>query len=261
VNRAAAPLRYLAAVLLLVGGLVHLKLYFDGYRDFPDENLGRSFLLNAIASVLVAIAVAVRREMLVRIAGIVVAGGTLVAFAISRTDRGIFGLKEDGLNPSPEALIALIAEVGAIVLLAVLIATDRPRAGAGEAERPRSALLIAAGAVVITLGLGIFWSQQDDDEPVATPSPATTAASGAGGAPVGIADFAFDPADLSVPAGTEVTWTNGDGVPHSVVATDGAFESETLDAGATFSTTFSTPGTFTYVCGIHGSMQGTVTVT
>ena len=179
-----------------------------------------------------------------RIAGIVVAGGTLVAFAISRTDRGIFGLKEDGLNPSPEALIALIAEVGAIVLLAVLLATDRPRAGAGEAERPRSALLIAAGAVIVTVGLGIFWSQQDDDELVATPSA------------VGIADFAFDPPDLTVPAGTEVTWTNGDRVPHSVVADDGAFESETLDTGATFSTTFDTPGTFTYVCGIHGSHAG-----
>ncbi len=98
-NRAAALLRYLAAALLLIGGLVHLKLYFDGYRDFPDENLGRSFLLNVVASVVVAIAVAVRRDMWVRIAGIVVAGGTLVAFAVSRTDRGIFGLKEDGLEP------------------------------------------------------------------------------------------------------------------------------------------------------------------
>ena len=229
-NRAAALLRYLAAALLLVGGLVHLKLYFDGYRDAPDENLGRSFLLQVVASVVVAIAVAVRRDWWVRIAGIAVAGGTLVAFALSRTDRGIFGAKEEGLDPSPEALIFLIAEVGAIVLLAVLLATDRPRAGAGEAERPRSALLIAAGAVIVTVGLGVFWSQQDTVELVAAPSA------------VGIADFAFDPPDLSVPAGTEVTWTNGDGMPHSVVADDGAFQSDTLDTGATFSTTFDTAG-------------------
>jgi plastocyanin len=261
VNRAATLLRYLAAALLLVGGLVHLKLYFDGYRDFPDENLGRSFLLNVVASVVVAIAVAVRRDWWVRIAGIVVAGGTLAAFAISRTDRGIFGLKEDGLNPSPEALIALLAEIGAIVVLALLLATDRPRAGAGEAERPRSALLIAAGAVIVTVGLGVFWSQQDEDEPVAAPSPATTVAGAPGGSAVGIADFAFDPPDLTVPAGTKVTWTNGDGTAHSVVADDGGFESDTLDTGATFSTTFDTPGTFTYVCGIHSSMHGTVTVT
>jgi plastocyanin len=228
---------------------VHLKLYFDGYRDAPDENLGRSFILQVVASVVVAIAVAVRRDVWVRIAGIAVAGGTLVAFGLSRTDRGIFGAKEEGLDPSPEALIFLIAEIGAIVLLAVLLATDRPRAGAGgEAERPRSALLIAAGAVIVTVGLGVFWSQQDAEELVAAPSA------------VGIAGFAFDPAELTVAAGTEVTWTNGENVPHSVVATDGAFESDTLDAGATFSTTFETPGTFTYVCGIHSSMQGTITV-
>ena len=107
----------------------------------------------------------------------------------------------------------------------------------------------------------MFWNQQDDNEPVTAPSPATTAAGGTGGSAVGIADFAFDPPDLTVPAGTEVTWTNGDGVAHSVVADDGAFESDTLDTGATFSTIFDTAGTFTYVCGIHGSMHGTVIVT
>ena len=248
-NRAAALLRYLAAALLLVGGLVHLKLYLVEYDKLDNDNLRLSFLLNVIASVVVAIAVAVRRDWWVRIAGIVVAGGTLVAFALSRNDRGLFGFNEKGFDPSPEALIALIAEIGAIVVLAVLLATDRPRAGAGEAERPRSALLIAAGAVIVTVGLGVFWSQQDTKELVAAPSA------------VGIADFAFDPPDLSVPAGTEVTWTNGDGTPHSVVADDGAFQSDTLDTGATFSTTFDTPGTFTYVCGIHSSMHGTITVT
>jgi plastocyanin len=249
VNRAAALLRYLAAALLLIGGLVHLKLYFVEYGNLDNDNARRSVLLNVIVSVVVAIAVAVRRETWVRIAGIVVAAGTLGAFILSRNDLGLFGFNEEGFDPSPEALIALIAEVGAIVLLAVLLATDRPRVGDRVAERPRSALLIAGGAVIITLGLGVFWSQQDDVELVAAPSA------------VGIADFAFSPSDLTVPAGTEVTWTNGDGVAHSVVSDDGSFESETLDAGATFSTTFSTPGTFTYVCGIHSSMHGTVTVT
>jgi plastocyanin len=269
VNRAAAvTLRYLAAVLLLVAGLVHLKLYFDGYRDFPDENLGRSFLLSTVAFVVVAIAVAVRRDVWVRIAGIVVSAATLVAFAISRTDRGIFGLTEDGLEPSPEALIALLVEVGAIVILAVLLVTDRAPAGegarGGEAEAPRTALLIAGGAVVLTVALGIFWNAQADETPPAVSSPATTVAagdSGASPAAVGIADFAFSPQELTVPAGTEVTWTNGDGVPHSVVAEDGSFRSETLDSGATFSTTFSSAGSYAYLCGIHSSMRGTIIVT
>ncbi|RPI09295.1 MAG: hypothetical protein EHM63_04945, partial [Actinobacteria bacterium] len=59
--RSSPLLRYLGAVLLLIGGLVHLQLYFDGYRDFPNENLGRSFLLNAVASVVVASLLFLRR--------------------------------------------------------------------------------------------------------------------------------------------------------------------------------------------------------
>ena len=46
--------RWVAALLVLGSGAIHLKLYFDGYRDFPNANLGRSFLLNAVASLVVA---------------------------------------------------------------------------------------------------------------------------------------------------------------------------------------------------------------
>jgi hypothetical protein len=52
VRRAAT---YVAAAMLVVSGIVHLRLYSDGYRDFPNENLGRSFLLNAIACAVVAV--------------------------------------------------------------------------------------------------------------------------------------------------------------------------------------------------------------
>ena len=48
--------RLLAAVAVLVGGLVHFQLYFRGYRSLPDANLGRSFLLNGAASVAVSLA-------------------------------------------------------------------------------------------------------------------------------------------------------------------------------------------------------------
>ena len=43
--------RVVAALLVLGGGLVHLQLYNDGYKDFPNANLGRSFLLNVAASI------------------------------------------------------------------------------------------------------------------------------------------------------------------------------------------------------------------
>jgi plastocyanin len=262
VNR-AAPLRYLAAALLLLGGLVHLKLYLEGYRDFPDENLGRSFLLNIVLSVVLAIAVAVRREAWIRIAGIVLSGATLVAFLLSRTNRGIFGLTEEGLEPAPEAVLALIAAIGSIVVLVVLLLVDRAPARDQAAEPPRTALAIGAGVVILTAVLGVLWNQDGTTSAAAEP-PGTTAAAGTpegSGSSVTISDFTFFPGELTVPAGTEVTWTNNDGIAHSVVAEDGSFKSEPLDSGATFKATLSTPGTYAYLCGIHSSMRATVIVT
>ena len=90
-----------AAVAVLVSGLVHLQLYLDGYRDFPNQSLGRSFLLNVVASAVVAVALVWRRELVVRLAAAGLLVGTLVAFALSRSDRGIFGFTERGLEPSP----------------------------------------------------------------------------------------------------------------------------------------------------------------
>ena len=82
----------------------------------------------------------------------------------------------------------------------------------------------------------------------------TIAADGA----VAIADFSFAPADVEVPAGTEVVWSNEDPTTHTVTADDGAFDSGTLDPGATFRTVVQ--GTVRYRCLIHPSMQGTITV-
>jgi hypothetical protein len=124
-------LRYVAAALILVGGLVHLKLYDDGYKDVPNQNLGRSFLLNAAASVIVAVAIVVSRHVLALLAGLVLVNGTLLAFALSR-GPGIFGFTETGWNPSPEAAIALVCEIAAAVLLLVLLA---PRRAATEPAR------------------------------------------------------------------------------------------------------------------------------
>ncbi|HSO28280.1 MAG TPA: cupredoxin domain-containing protein [Candidatus Sulfomarinibacteraceae bacterium] len=95
--------------------------------------------------------------------------------------------------------------------------------------------------------------------PAATPAPTAPPAGGA--VAVAIASFTFAPGNLAIPAGTTVTWTNSDSAPHSVKSTDGGFESSgTLAKGGTYSLTFPTAGTFPYVCGIHPSMQGTVTV-
>lgn len=78
---------------------------------------------------------------------------------------------------------------------------------------------------------------------------------------VTIVDFAFDPGSVTVTAGSTVTWTNNGAVAHTVTSDSGAFDSGSLDPGATFSQTFDTPGTFAYFCSIHPNMTGTITVT
>ncbi len=78
---------------------------------------------------------------------------------------------------------------------------------------------------------------------------------------VSIINVAFEPADISVPAGTTVAWTNDDPFDHTVTARDGAFDSGTMGADESFSQTFDSEGTYEYFCAIHPSMTGTVTVT
>jgi 3',5'-cyclic-AMP phosphodiesterase len=77
---------------------------------------------------------------------------------------------------------------------------------------------------------------------------------------VGIDNFTFTPARLSVRTGTRVSWVNNDDIPHTVVASNGAFRSKVLDSGEGFSFTFTTAGEYGYFCSIHPHMTGSVSV-
>ncbi len=79
-------------------------------------------------------------------------------------------------------------------------------------------------------------------------------------AEVKIDNFSFGPATLMVAAGTTVTWTNRDDIPHTVVSDDKAFKSKVLDTDEKFSFTFTKPGTYAYFCSIHPKMTGKVVV-
>jgi plastocyanin len=93
---------------------------------------------------------------------------------------------------------------------------------------------------------------------------ATTAAGTAQAAPespdVKIDNFTFGPSDVTVKAGSTITWTNRDDIPHTVVSTDKVFKSKVLDTDDHFSYTFASPGTFTYFCSIHPKMTGRIVV-
>jgi plastocyanin len=242
-------LRLGAAVALLVAGLVHLDLYFGGYRDAGDvPSFGRSIVFNAVVSAVLAVAVAVRREWFVRLAGLLFAAGTLGALWYSHRVDELFGFAGSGFQPSPQAQLVVVAEAAAIVTLALTFvpAIDREDRSWGSRTLAGTAL---AAAAVMAVG-AIVWSDRDDSSAAAT-----------GPASVTIADFTFGPGDLTVPAGTTVTWTNDDPFAHTLVAVDGSFTSPELAGGDQFEFTFEAAGTYAYVCGIHPSMAGTVTVT
>ncbi len=77
---------------------------------------------------------------------------------------------------------------------------------------------------------------------------------------VTIDNFSFVPQVLTVKAGTSVTWTNKDDVPHTVVSTVKKFASRVLDTDERFSFTFRDPGTYEYYCSVHPHMTGKIVV-
>ncbi len=82
------------------------------------------------------------------------------------------------------------------------------------------------------------------------------------GAGMNTAGPGYSPASITVVIGVNntVVWTNDDSMPHTVTAVDKNFDSGNMNQGETFTYTFSTPGTYQYVCSYHPWMKGTVIV-
>ena len=86
----------------------------------------------------------------------------------------------------------------------------------------------------------------------------TGTASGQG--EVRIIDFDYEPSVLEVTLGTDVTWTNEDGAPHTATAQGDTFDTGRLDKGESGGITFDTPGTYEYICTYHPYMEGRIVV-
>ncbi len=75
---------------------------------------------------------------------------------------------------------------------------------------------------------------------------------------VTVEDDKFSPRVIQVSQGATVTWTWDAGRDHNVVGE--GFQSE-LQREGTFAHTFDTPGSYRYLCTLHGGMTGAVIVT
>lgn len=114
-----------------------------------------------------------------------------------------------------------------------------------------ASLALAAVAIVVLGACG------DDASPG---SSSDTAGAGpvAGDPSVAVTDNEFTPDEMTVAAGTTVTWSWGDDTAaHNVVGD--SFASEIQSSG-TFEHRFEDTGTFDYVCTLHQGMDGTIFV-
>jgi plastocyanin len=133
-------------------------------------------------------------------------------------------------------------------------AESAPSAPAKPAKSTLSPIrMSAAPALVPPRALAVRAAAHGKTQPVADVHAA--AASG-----VTIKDFKFLPGTTSVSVGDTITWTNQDVAPHTATANDGSFDTGSLSKGKSGSHTFTKAGSFPYICSIHPSMKGTVTV-
>jgi hypothetical protein len=103
------------ALSLAVSATSHAYLYIHGYHYIPT--IGTAFLIQASVCFALALLIIIGGPVWLQWVAAAVAGGSLVAFALSRT-VGLFGFTERGWDPSPHAVISVAAEVLTVVLWA-----------------------------------------------------------------------------------------------------------------------------------------------
>jgi len=121
---------------------------------------------------------------------------------------------------------------------------------------------LALVVVVAVSALGACGKDDKGDKEAKPPSSANGSVPLSGEAPVDIVNFEFKPQKVVVKPGTKVTWTNQDTTIHDIKDTSPLAnpQGKEMSKGDTFSITYAQPGSYSYICGIHQYMTGTVEV-
>jgi plastocyanin len=93
----------------------------------------------------------------------------------------------------------------------------------------------------------------------AAPTAIPTVAEG-GTVEIAVVNFGFQPAEVTVAAGTTVVWRNVSPTTHTVAAKNRSFESEFIEPGGSYSVTLREPGVYDYECTLHPEMVGRIIV-
>jgi plastocyanin len=151
-----------------------------------------------------------------------------------------------------------------------------PALGQGHIMRARALVVVIVAALVIAAALVTayaFLPSQTQKQTSVTQTTTTVASSSSTNYPsradlaivgsTGNGDDAyFAPSNFTVAVNATITWTNQDRlVVHNVVSTGStSFSSGDINPGASWSFTFTRPGTYSYFCSYHPWMIGSVTV-
>lgn len=154
--------------------------------------------------------------------------------------------------PTVHAALGILAEL--LGLYVVLVAGTQlvPMGLRFRNYRPWMRTTLTLWWVVIAFGVGTYWVWYVGESARATPAVTAVPAS----SQVTVQNFSFEPKELTVPAGTTVTWTDTLG-RHTIETADGFLKSDTLVAGQTYQKRFDAPGVYDYHCGFHGNKDGT----
>lgn len=116
-----------------------------------------------------------------------------------------------------------------------------------------TAVVIAVGSVLVVM--------LSDDASGSASAPPSSAPAAPGTVTIDIVDFEYKPVQVTVKAGTKVSWANQDTAPHTATASGaGDFDTGTLNKGDSKAVRLAKPGTHAYICSIHPFMKATVTV-
>ena len=115
-------------------------------------------------------------------------------------------------------------------------------------------LLIAVAIIVVLVAAIVLLQPQQDSRKEVVYAPTAVATSTPVPAAqeffVYIRKYAFEPENLTVPAGSKVTWVNEDDETHSIdFGDDGSGE---LVPNQEYSQVFDLPTYYEYSCGVHG---------
>jgi plastocyanin len=228
--------RYLLLAAVAFSAAVHGFLAPEHLREEPL--LGALFIVGTIVELALAVLLAARPSRPAIAAATLSLGAMLVAYL----PFVLFRLPGFPMTPEPLERIALLTKGVELAGFAVgMTLWARPVALSRRLAPAAATVLVACVAAAVA----------------APPSLADPAGEQR---VVDIPGTFFSPDTLPVLVGDTVTWTNHDGMAHTVTADHDEFDSEHLDPGAQFSHTFAQPGVYRYHCRIHRFMHGEIDV-